>query len=101
MKRYARLIVMVVALAGCHMASSNNTQTIQGTFEAANTRLLRVRMAEPGELVSDKIMPMDPKVKVVIAGKAATVQKLVIGQSITVTRNLDTKRIVLIEAAAK
>jgi hypothetical protein len=98
MKRYAALFSMMVVIAGCHGASSNNTQIIQGTFKAANTRLLQVRMAEPGDLESDKIMPMDPKVKVVIDGKASTLQKLVIGQTITVTRNPDTKRVVRIEA---
>jgi PBP1b-binding outer membrane lipoprotein LpoB len=98
MKRYAALFAFVVAIAGCSATSSSSTQTLQGTFEAANTRQLQVRMAEPGQLVSDKIMPMDPKVKVVIDGKASTLQKLVIGQTITVTRNPDTKRVVRIEA---
>ena len=98
MKRYAALFVMLVAIGGCSSSSSNNTQTLQGTFEAANARRLQVRLAEPGQLENDRIMPMDPNVKVFVAGKPSTVQKLVIGQTITVTQNQTTRRVVRIEA---
>jgi hypothetical protein len=92
----------LLALAGCHSSgsssSSNNVQTLSGTFEAGNNRILQVRMATPGTLMSDKILALDPKVEVVVNGKASTMTRLVIGQTVLVTQNVSTSRVVKIEA---
>ena len=96
--RHLACAFAIPLLAGCHGATSIRTQTVNGRFVFATAHRIQVDVQTPGSLNNTLVMPLDPQAKITVAGRTQTVDQIPHNDKVKVTRNIDTHRVIRIEA---
>jgi hypothetical protein len=88
---------LVLTITGCS-GSSAHTQTLDGTFVTATAHRMQVNLQTPGSLSNYIVLPVDPKAKITVSGKTATLADIPVDAKVHIVRDLDTRRVVRVQA---
>jgi hypothetical protein len=90
-------LACVFAIAGCN-GSTARTETLDGRFIMATAHRVQVDLQSPGSLSIQKVLLVDPNAKITVAGKTQTLADIPANSKLHITRDLDTHRVIRIEA---
>ena len=97
MNRWTLALPALMLLASCHGATVTNATMSQGRFVDANDRLMLVEVLQSRDVSNQVTLPLDPKIKVVMGGKEASLRQIPSGTEIQIWRDDKTRRIVRVE----